>query len=275
MTSHTSGGNCTRSIPSAGTGAVQCCREIHPGFFSLKITLRARRDGGKFCVPRPGQFFMLRSRPSSVLLCRPVSVYRVHVSDAGSPQAQTEFLILKKGTGTAELCALKEGSEVDIIGPLGNTFPAPASVCRNKKAALVGGGIGIAPVAGFAHTLPPGSYDLYACFRSGSYGLDGIHPRTLTVTTDDGSCGTKGMLPAVFGGREASACGCVYACGPEPMLKYVRDICLRENVPCYLSLVRRMACGLGACLGCTVETVHGNRRCCADGPVFSGKEVLF
>lgn len=227
---------------------------------------------------------MLRARPSGVLLGRPISVYR-------SDDSSITFLILKKGRGTAELCALRAGDELDLVGPIGNYFPLPADAAAAAAAtegsnlrrgeirvALVGGGIGVAPVAGFSFMLAPASFDFYASFRSAPYGLEGIQGRAkkLVVTTEDGSAGVKGMLPAVF---DASAYDLVYACGPTPMLRYVKGaiaeaVAAGSPVRGFLSLEEHMACGAGACLGCTVRTINGNRRCCVDGPVFDASEVI-
>lgn len=199
------------------------------------------------------------------------------------------FLILLKGQGTQELCSLKEGDLVTGIGPLGNEFPYPhacksadAAQAENAdrtncagKVAIIGGGIGVAPVAGFASTLTAGSYDFYACFKSGTYGLEYIEPEKLVITTDDGSEGIKGMLPDAFTAGTAAGYDAVYACGPEPMLRYVQKVCAEAGVQCWLSMESRMACGVGACLGCTITTTEGNRRCCKDGPVFDGAVLIF
>lgn len=224
-------------------------------------------------APLPGQFFMLRANPSGVLLGRPISVY-------AHDESSISFLVLKKGRGTAELCALRDGSLVDIVGPIGNRFPEPGSAFPESgpalrpspRIAIIGGGIGVAPVAGFSLTLPKGSFDFYASFRSTPYALEGIAERAgkLVITTEDGSAGVRGMLPAVF---DASAYDLVYACGPTAMLRYVKEA--TASVPrVFLSLEQHMACGAGACLGCTVRTASGNRRCCVDGPVFDAKEVI-
>ncbi len=265
---------------------VSANREIAPGVFELVCAA----SGAGIPAPEPGQFFMLRARPSSVLLGRPISVYR-------SASGQVTFLILKKGRGTEELCALRSGDELDLLGPIGNRFVLPADLVANAlvsssvlpaspsqapRVALIGGGIGVAPVAGFSFFLDNGSFDFYASFRSTPYGLDGIadRARKLAITTEDGSAGVKGMLPAVFNAEQYDL---VYACGPTPMLRYVQGACAAARsadgkasaLPvCFLSLEEHMACGAGACLGCTVKTVAGNRRCCVDGPVFNGAEVI-
>jgi len=148
---------------------------------------------------------------------------------------------------------------------------------KGKKACIIGGGIGIAPVAGFAETIPSGSYDFYASFKSGSYGIDYIHPELLIVTTDDGSRGIHGMLPAALTAEtlRSGNYGTVYACGPAPMLAYVKKISEEAGVPCWISMETHMACGMGVCLGCTIATTEGNKRCCKDGPVFNSSILSF
>ena len=254
------------------------CKEIQPNIFEVKLVYnpyaKGGNDGAKHFV-EPGQFFMLRREPSQVLLSRPISVYWAQVD---GQQWQVTFLILLKGQGTQELCSLAVGDKVSLIGPLGNTFLRPAVATEGEvKVCVVGGGIGVAPVAGFAATLPPKSYDFYAGFKSGSYGLDKLKAKNLVVTTDDGSCGIKGMLPQVLDAATLKKAGyqVVYACGPEPLLAYLQKICGEAGVPCYLSMESAMACGMGACLGCTIATTEGNRRCCADGPVFPGEILVF
>ena len=257
------------------------CKEIQPNIYEVKLaynpSVKSENDGIVHLV-EPGQFFMLRREPSQVLLARPISVYWAEVVEQ---QWQVTFLIMLKGQGTQELCSLAAGDKVSIIGPLGNTFPRPDSVVSKDgagvKVCVVGGGIGVAPVAGFAATLPENSYDFYAGFKSGSYGLEKLKANKLVVTTDDGSCGVKGMIPQVLDAAALKNAGyqVVYSCGPEPLLAYVQEICREAGIPCYLSMESAMACGMGACLGCTIATTEGNRRCCADGPVFPGEILLF
>jgi len=251
------------------TAKTLSCIEKSPKVFHLILEVQSAK------IPEPGQFYMLRAAKSAVLLSRPISVFAVKTVEKKNSftNVHIEFLILKKGYGTAELCALKEGDILEVIGPVGNTFPSPGLT----KSAIIGGGIGVAPVVGFASTLQPKSYDFYASFKSNSYGLEYIKPANLFVTTEDGSVGTKGMLPAVFTVETIQKNGykTVYACGPEPMLAYVHKVCTQAGVQCWLSLERRMACGVGACLGCSIATKKGNLRCCKDGPVFDGSILEF
>ncbi|ULQ60808.1 dihydroorotate dehydrogenase electron transfer subunit [Brucepastera parasyntrophica] len=302
---------CPSSIPRIACSArVRANREIEQSVFELVIErkITAYETGPEtgpaektvsIPAPCPGQFFMLRARPSGVLLGRPISIFK-------SDKTTLTFLILKKGAGTEELCSLRKGDHVDILGPVGNHFMQPDELFSEERKkelvagkndgllasaisylletmqagetgplriAIAGGGIGIAPVAGFAQTLPPSSFDFYACFRSDPYGIEDIANRAknLYITTEDGSAGTRGILSDIF---DPSKYDLVYACGPVPMLKYIQNCCPGHKPFAFLSLEQRMACGAGACLGCTVKTIHGNRRCCVDGPVFNAAEVI-
>ncbi len=230
-------------------------------------------------APRAGQFYLIKAKKSSVQLDRPISVYHSEekVNADGKRCVTVEYMILQKGTGTKELCSLEKGALVETIGPLGNTFAGDASLCKEDKVCIIGGGIGVAPVANFASSLEPQSYDFYACFKSGTYALENVKAKNLFVTTDDGSAGIKGMLPCAIDAEKIKALGYtkVFACGPTPMLVYVQKICREAGIKCWLSMENRMACGVGACLGCTIKTSLGNKRVCKDGPVFDSEIILF
>lgn len=222
--------------------------------------------------PVPGQFYMLHAVRSDVLLGRPISVFHSEVCADGS--VEVWFLILVKGKGTKELTSLRKDDEIRLLGPCGNKFPLPAS---DKKICIIGGGIGVAPVAGFAESLPAKSYDFIASFKSGSYGLEKIQPDNLIITTDDGSVGVHGMLSAALtvDYLKSNNYDAVYACGPTPMLAYIQKTCAASGVKCWLSMEAHMACGVGVCLGCTIDTTEGKKRCCKDGPVFDGSILIF
>lgn len=257
--------------PVFTTGTVTLCASVdgakpEGSVFLLKI----KTVGNEAPLPLPGQFFMLRSVKSQALLARPISVFHSEETKHG---VETSFLILLKGQGTKELTALEADDKVQILGPLGNIFPKPDT----GKVLIVGGGIGVAPVAGFAETLPEKSYDFIASFKSGSYGLENIKPANLTITTDDGSTGIKGMVTAAVDAEKIKAGGysAVYACGPAPMLNYIKTVAEQAGVQCWISMEARMACGVGVCLGCVIPTTQGNLRCCKDGPVFDSKILSF
>lgn len=271
--------------PVFTTGSVTLCKTVdgakpEGSVYCLKI----ETTGENARMPVPGQFFMLRSVKSQQLLARPISVYRAEKTAHG---VEITFLILLKGKGTAELCSLEADDKVQILGPLGNVFPRPEKVSTKSavvepvetiaKVLIVGGGIGVAPVAGFASSLPEKSYDFIASFKSGSYGLEYIQPANLTVTTDDGSVGVKGMVTAAIDAAKIKAEGysAVYACGPAPMLNYIKTVSEEAGVQCWISMEARMACGVGVCLGCVIPTTEGNLRCCKDGPVFDSKILSF
>ena len=236
--------------------------------YSLKVLLEAGSQ-----EPAAGQFYMLHAVRSDVLLGRPISVYHSEVlGEEDGNRIELTFLILLKGKGTKELCSLDFGDLINLIGPCGNRFPMPAG-----KVLVVGGGIGVAPVAGFAETLTNVSYDFSASFKSGSYGLENLKANKLVVTTDDGSVGVHGMLPVALTEdvlREGNY-DAVYACGPTPMLAYIQKICRAVGVKCWLSMEAHMACGVGVCLGCVIDTTEGKKRCCKEGPVFDGDILIF
>ena len=258
-------------LPVFGKGTVVFCAEAAGARPTGSVFLLKLRLAAGAAEPVAGQFYLLRAEKSGVLLGRPISVYAAETSADGT---ELSFLILKKGAGTQELCDLRKDDGIAVIGPLGNTFPAPRP---DDTVCIAGGGIGVAPVAGFATTLPEQSYDFYASFKSGAYGLEHVAAKTLTITTDDGSAGIRGMIPAALTADVIKQKGytVLYACGPMPMLAYLQGICAEAGIRSYLSMENRMACGVGACLGCTIATTQGNKRCCKDGPVFDGAVLEF
>ena len=243
--------------------------------------------------PAAGQFYMLHAVRSDVLLGRPISVFDSKKNEDGS--LTITFLILVKGKGTVELTSLREGDKINLLGPCGNRFPLPdfvtgegktsfdglengvGGVVNLQKVCIVGGGIGVAPVAGFASTLPDFSYDFYASFKSGSYGLQNLKANKLVITTDDGSVGVHGMLPVALTAQalKEGNYSALYACGPTPMLAYLQKVCEEVGLKCWLSMEARMACGVGVCLGCVIDTTKGKLRCCKEGPVFDGSILKF
>ncbi len=265
--------------PIFTTGTVATCESVsgakpQGSVFCLKITTIDENAR----MPLPGQFFMLRSEKSQQLLARPISVFHAEKTSHG---AEISFLILLKGKGTKKLCTLEADEKIQILGPLGNIFPRPSDSAstdtQNKKVLIAGGGIGVAPVANFAESLPPKTYDFIASFKSGSYGLENIHPENLTITTDDGSVGIHGMITAAIDAEKIKQgeYSAVYACGPAPMLNYIKTVSESAGVQCWISMESRMACGVGVCLGCVIPTTKGNLRCCKDGPVFDSKILSF
>jgi dihydroorotate dehydrogenase electron transfer subunit len=235
-------------------------------------------------VPKAGQFFMIKPKRSAVFLARPISVTNFEADIV-------KFLIARRGSGTLELAALRSGEEAELIGPLGNAWADFLTTVKNengKPIALIGGGIGLAPLRALLYEKTGHNFDLYAGFRTSFKNSDekaallgpaDYKARHVIIATEDGTEGLKGRIPEFL---EAEKYAAVCACGPQPMLKAVAAKCAAmgaamgaaAGVPCFISLERRMACGTGACLGCTVKTVNGNRRCCTDGPIFKAEEVI-
>ena len=252
----------------SGNAKVTECKQIHSNVFLLETELELERKTQ--VSPLPGQFYLIKSARSNVQFGRPISVY--HAERKSDTILRVQFLILQKGEGTVELCHLFKNDLVELSGPLGNSFEK-----AEGKLCICGGGIGVAPVANFASSLSPKSYDFYASFKSGSYGLENVEPEKLVITTDDGSVGIHGMVTAALTSDTIKNEGysAIYACGPAPMLAYIQKIAKEAGVKCFLSIEKKMLCGAGACLGCTVHTKEGNRRVCKDGPVFNAEILEF
>lgn len=232
--------------------------EISNGVFKLAVeNLTVEK-------PVPGQFMMLRTENSEPFLSRPISIH-------DTKEGKLYFVFEARGEGTRALSRLKKNEEVEILGPLGNGF-AVESI--RGKIAVISGGIGIAPMNYLIKSLGECEIDLYAGFRSDVYVVEEIskYVKNIYVTTEDGSSGTKGYVTDVLNTQEYNAVVC---CGPEIMMKKVVEICKAQAVPVYVSMEKHMACGIGACLVCTCKTNQGNKRTCKDGPVFSGRDVIF
>ena len=257
-----------------GDTVVDKCEIVkgQPNVYLLQTTIHLERESQS--EPKAGQFYLIRAKKTGVNYNRPISVYHsetVHNTN-GTKDVSVQFMILKKGRGTNELCELKTDDLMTVIGPLGTSWPK-----AEGKALIIGAGIGVAPVANFASTLPDNSYDFYASFKSGAYGLEHVHAENLVITTDDGSVGIKGILPVALTKEAVEKAGykVIYACGPTPALVYVKKLAEELGIQCWISMEHRMLCGLGACRGCTIETTEGLRRCCKDGPVFDAKIIKF
>jgi NAD(P)H-flavin reductase len=177
---------------------------------------------------------------------------------------------------------MRIGESAEVTGPLGNCWqdflPSEKRKSANSKAiALVAGGVGIAPLSSLASDFPKLEFDYYfgvkdAGEETGLLGQAAWNHRRLLVAAENGDTEHRGRITGFFDPAEYAL---VLACGPEPMLKAAAAKCREAAVPCFISMERRMACGAGACLGCAVATTGGNRRCCADGPIFNAEEVLF
>jgi NAD(P)H-flavin reductase len=245
-------------------------------FGRRSVPVTARDDRGAYVVlscqdargPRPqaGQFYMLTAgarwgggdgeRP---FLPRAFSVLR-----APADSDRLDFLLEDVGPGTNRLCELSPGDELLLVGPLGAGFTAPRD---RRRALLVGGGVGIAPLAIWQDQLACADPPLLG-FRDAEHAAGASLLVSARVATDDGSRGHHGLVTELLVTElDAEGHAEVYACGPPPMLEAVRTICAARGVPAQLALESGMACGFGACFGCVVPTKSGYVRLCVDGPV--------
>ncbi|MBA3866502.1 MAG: dihydroorotate dehydrogenase electron transfer subunit [Solirubrobacterales bacterium] len=241
--------------------------------------------------PAPGQFYMLATAERwSGGDGRPFLPRAISVAETG-PAARgvrLDFLIEGVGPGTDRFCELEPGERVWITGPLGNAFSEPRQQHPDAAGAiLVGGGIGVAPLAllrrGFSERGVPHRVLLGFRNREHSGGLElfcsaaGALCPEVRLASEDGHAGHRGyvtdLLATILAGDDARS-GVVYSCGPPPMLEAVRSLCAAHEVACQLALESPMACGFGACFGCAVPRPEGGYlRLCVDGPVIWGDEV--
>jgi dihydroorotate dehydrogenase (NAD+) catalytic subunit len=230
--------------------------------------------------PKPGQFYMLATehhweqRSQRPFLPRALSVAEAAPAAGG---VRLDFLIEGIGPGTDRLCELAPGERVWVNGPLGNSFSTPGELAPGAAGAiLVGGGIGVAPLALLRRTFAARNIPTRVLlgFRDEAHsgGLDDLFSCCeVRLASDDGHVGHHGyvtdLLAQLLEGDDAAS-AVVYACGPPPMLDAVGSLCLGTGVPCELAMESPMACGYGACFGCAVPRGDGSYlRLCVDGPV--------
>lgn len=218
----------------------------------------------------PGQFVNVligsgRSHP----LRRPLSIA------AHNPQVGRLTLVYRVvGQGTDWLSRQQAGGEIDVLGPLGRGFPLDVE----GPVLVVGGGVGIPPLFQLVRELPvaKGSLDIILGFRSKTDAFwveEFSEYGSVTVCTEDGSWGVQGFVTDALDFKQGWAT--LFACGPRPMLKALKQRFAGKNIAGFVSLEERMACGIGACLGCGCSTADGlgAKRVCTDGPVFAWEEV--
>ena len=223
---------------------------------------------------KPGQFLSLYSRDGSKLLPRPISICEI---DKEKNRIRLVYRVTGKNTGTEEFSRLHAKIQVEAMGPLGNGFPLEEG--NGKRIFLIGGGIGIPPMLETAKQLQAEKQiilgyrdELFLNQEFEQYG-------DVYLATEDGSAGTKGNVLDAIREHHLQA-DRIFACGPTPMLRALKAYAQEQGIVCYISMEERMACGIGACLGCVCQSkevdghshVH-NKRICKDGPVFLSTEV--
>lgn len=243
----------------------QC--QIAPGIFDMWLKTGLAKEA------ECGQFIGVYPQDRSNLLPRPISICEV--------KKEEELLRLvyrTVGEGTKEFSQYTEGTKVPVLGILGNGFPVAEG--KGKKVFLMGGGIGIPPLVQLAKQLEAESTAIIG-YRDKHLFLkeDLENYAKVYVATEDGSVGTRGnVMDAIEeNGLDAEV---IFACGPMPMLRAIKQYAKKKEIPAYISLEERMACGVGACLGCVCKTTKknyhshvNNARICTDGPVFLAEDV--
>lgn len=245
------------------TAKVISQEKIATDIYSMWIATDIAREA------KPGQFISVYTKNDSRLLPRPISICEIN-----DEKCALRIVYRTVGKGTDEFSKYNKDDSISILGPLGNGFPT-----GDEKAILIGGGIGIPPMLQLAKqlkcekTIVVGYRDeLFLNEELSQYG-------NVVIATEDGSAGTKGnVIDAI---REQGVDGqVIYSCGPMPMLKGIKAYAEEKGIKAYISLEERMACGVGACLGCVCKSKEkddhskvNNKRICADGPVFNAEDV--
>lgn len=256
------------------TAAVTSKEELADGIWSIWLRTSISKEA------KPGQFILIFPNDASHLLGRPVCICEVN-----SDRTELRIVFRVAGEGTAEFSCLPYHGEVNIEGPLGNGYPV--AECKGKShIVLLGGGIGAPALLELAKAVRPyEKLTVILGYRDSSlkhflYDDFAETGADVRIATDDGSEGTKGTVldALVSSGIPADI---IFACGPMMMLRAIGEYASLKGIKAYISLEERMACGVGACLGCVVRTKRtdghshvNNARICTEGPVFEAGEVI-
>jgi len=226
---------------------------------------------------KAGQFVNIRcSDGVSALLRRPISICKVN-----RKEKSYDVIFQVKGNGTDLLSKKQVGDEIDVIAPVGNGFDLSE---KYKNILVVGGGIGVFPLLGLLEDSKATKKTTVLGFRNKDFVVLEKEFQNasdeLVITTDDGTFGKKGFVTEYAQkALENGHIDMVYACGPTPMIKAIKELAAKYNVQCQVSMEQRMGCGIGACLVCACKTKHGDEweysHVCSDGPVFNAEEVIF
>ncbi len=251
-------------------------RETAPGLYRLGLETPAMAGAAV-----PGSFVMVRvPGPGEPLLRRPFSVHGLVEGPSGP--AGIEILYRVVGPGTTRMAACARGARLDVVGPLGRGFRLAEPT---GHVVIAGGGVGVAPLVFLAHRLVRrrGGAEGVRVFIGAGCGDEiigvedfralGIEP---VVTTDDGSCGLQCRVTEPLTAHLARhRPDMLYACGPTPMLRCVAQLAAEHRIACQVSVETMMACGMGACLGCALQSAEPGvyLHACTDGPVFDADRL--
>ncbi len=222
---------------------------------------------------RPGQFIHIRvSDGNEPLFRRPFSIYRARAG-------KVEVFFEPVGRGSKLLASRKKGDVLDVLGPLGHGFTLPPGDV--EQVVFVAGGIGVAPFMIFSDAIRGHKAEKILLFgartRAQTFATEAFRKNGVKVfvATDDGSAGAKGRVSGLFSHVKVAPGTMIYTCGPRPMMAAVQAFARTHGLRGEVSCEEVMACGLGACLGCSIPTVNGYRTVCHDGPVFDLQEPVF
>lgn len=220
-----------------------------------------------------GQFLGVYIEDASRLLARPISI-----CDIDTTRGLIRMVYRISGEGTRKLSGYQRGKALEVLGVLGNGYDI--QVTEGKRTIVIGGGIGIPPMLLAAKSIP-GEKEIVLGYADAKTFLKDEFEKEAKVhiATMDGSIGTKGTVIDAMDAAQVQG-DVIFACGPMPMLRAVKQYAAEHQIEAYISLEERMACGVGACLGCVCRTVKkdghthvNNTRICTEGPVFDAKEV--
>lgn len=243
---------------------------IAEGIFSMWLRTEAAETA------KPGQFISMYTNDGTKLLPRPISICEI---DKAEGALRVVYRVTGENTGTKQFSEAKAGDIIPVIGPLGNGFPLEKA--EGKKAFLMGGGIGVPPILELSKQLKNCEKQIVMGYRDENTFLKNQFEEngSVYISTEDGSVGTKGNVMDAIRENGLSA-DIIYACGPTPMLRAIKNYAEENGIECYISLEERMACGIGACLACVCKSKEkdhhtnvNNKRICKDGPVFLSTEV--
>lgn len=232
--------------------------QIDDDIFVLVVERKGAKAGA-------GQFFMLKCWDKELTFLRPISVFKAE-------EETLHFMYRVVGQGTKRFTELKTNDPIQLLGALGTGYPIDQI---KGRVAVLGGGVGIPPLCQTAKELKEKGVivDAYLGYRDKCFAIEDFEPycNDIFVSTEIGEEGYKGFITDLLKAEQYDA---VITCGPEIMMKKVAAACAEHNTTCWCSMERRMACGIGACLGCSLKTSEGMKRACKDGPVFPAN-ILF
>ncbi len=238
---------------------------IVDNIFDMKIKAPAVAENAS-----AGQFIEIYTGNGVNILPRPISICEI---DKKEGNLRLVYQVVGKGTGI--FSQKKEGSILRIIGPLGNGY----NIKNADKSIFVGGGIGVPPLLETVKNVK-GQKVVVLGFKNGTILKDDFEKAgaKVLIATDDGSVGFKGNVIELMKAENVTG-DVIYSCGPKIMLKFLSKYAEEKGIECFVSMEERMACGIGACVGCAVKIKNGdsyiNKKVCKDGPVFNSEEVLW